>query len=341
MENENNSISPFSTRYRSTTGISDSSLFIQILQIMLCLPRSRRAAAQRSRFGMAMNAFSTSAIVTQRSSASTGCAHNDRDKRRLIRQNCLFARKQITQRHARRSTTIRGWWVRRNSVMLAIKISGPIYTESVRMPPWSSDRRFAMFSTLTARFFIIERRAPDRSSGTTTVVQKVPVAETSACRTGLRVCAALATSGAEPHRTHSRTRPRATCYLPAPDGYRRKTSPPVHAPGERQHENGLGTGGKIVVGARITMQPTHRTAPSAAPVFRTTTAMDSMPPIMIIAVIMPKIMPIAIRGRLMGKVGLQHLGNRVDLRAAADANKRQAWRTAQTAPPSPCRTSSS
>ena len=88
-----------------------------------------------------------------------------------------------------------------------------------------------MFSTLTAGFFIIEETSTRPViRHTTTVVQKVPVAETSACRTGLRVCAALATSGADPIPDSFENRPRATPYcsarrIPPP------TSPPVTAPG--------------------------------------------------------------------------------------------------------------
>ncbi|OPZ80127.1 MAG: hypothetical protein BWY76_03451 [bacterium ADurb.Bin429] len=44
---------------------------------------------------------------------------------------------------------------------------------------------------------------------TTTVSQKVPVADTSACRTGLRVRAAAATMGADPRPDSLEKRPRA------------------------------------------------------------------------------------------------------------------------------------
>ena len=45
---------------------------------------------------------------------------------------------------------------------------------------------------------------------TTTVSQKVPLADTSACRTGLRVWAAAATMGAEPMPDSLENRPRAS-----------------------------------------------------------------------------------------------------------------------------------
>ena len=45
--------------------------------------------------------------------------------------------------------------------------------------------------------------------------QNVPVAETSACRTGFRVCAAAATMGAEPRPDSLENSPRATPYRAA------------------------------------------------------------------------------------------------------------------------------
>lgn len=39
------------------------------------------------------------------------------------------------------------------------------------------------------------------SAQITTVSQKVPLLDTNACRTGLRVCAAAATMGADPNQT--------------------------------------------------------------------------------------------------------------------------------------------
>ena len=56
---------------------------------------------------------------------------------------------------------------------------------------------------------------------TTTVSQKVPVEETSACRTGFFVCAAAATMGALPRPDSFEKRPRATpnriaSFIPAP-----------------------------------------------------------------------------------------------------------------------------
>ena len=91
---------------------------------------------------------------------------------------------------------------------------------------------------------------------TTTVSQKVPVEETSAWRTGLRVCAALATSGAEPMPDSFENRPRATPYCIA---MRRPppTSPPATAPGLNASVRIACSAGRMKsqLMHRITMQP--------------------------------------------------------------------------------------
>ena len=56
---------------------------------------------------------------------------------------------------------------------------------------------------------LVTTTSPD-SRQITTVSQKVPVDETSAWRTGLRLCAAAATIGAEPKPDSFENRPRAT-----------------------------------------------------------------------------------------------------------------------------------
>ena len=92
---------------------------------------------------------------------------------------------------------------------------------------------------------------------TTTVSQNVPVEETSACRTGLRVCAAEATSGAEPMPDSLENSPRATPYciarrMPPP------VSPPATAPGWNASVKIACSAGRIKsqLMHRITTQPT-------------------------------------------------------------------------------------
>ena len=91
---------------------------------------------------------------------------------------------------------------------------------------------------------------------TTTVSQKVPVADTRACRTGLRVCAAEATSGAEPMPDSLENSPRATpkrmaAMSPCP------TSPPAAAPGVKASRRMVDTAGarKSQLIARMMIHP--------------------------------------------------------------------------------------
>ena len=79
---------------------------------------------------------------------------------------------------------------------------------------------------------------------TTTVSQKVPVAETRACHTGLRVWAAEATSGADPMPDSLEKSPRATpkrraIITPCP------TRPPATAPGVKAKRRTAPTAGRI------------------------------------------------------------------------------------------------
>ena len=60
-----------------------------------------------------------------------------------------------------------------------------------------------------------------------TVSQKVPDAETSACRTGFLVCAAAATMGAEPRPDSFENSPRAIPYLIATIIAEPKSPPPT------------------------------------------------------------------------------------------------------------------
>ena len=79
-------------------------------------------------------------------------------------------------------------------------------------------------------FMMLVTRTRPVMRQTTTVSQKVPVEETSACRTGLRVWAAAATMGAEPIPDSLENRPRAMPYRAAvimPEPMR----PPAAAPG--------------------------------------------------------------------------------------------------------------
>ena len=59
-------------------------------------------------------------------------------------------------------------------------------------------------------FIMLETRTSPVIRHTTTVSQNVPVALTSACRTGFFVCAAAATMGAEPMPLSLENSPRAT-----------------------------------------------------------------------------------------------------------------------------------
>src|SRR5574344_426589 len=65
----------------------------------------------------------------------------------------------------------------------------------------------------------------------TTVSQNVPEDDTRACRTGLRVCAAAATMGAEPSPDSFENNPRAMPYLAA-NITDEPTNPPPAASGE-------------------------------------------------------------------------------------------------------------
>ena len=91
---------------------------------------------------------------------------------------------------------------------------------------------------------------------TTTVSQKVPVEDTRACRTGLRVWAAEATRGAEPMPDSLENRPRATpkrraMSRPWP------TRPPATAPGVKARRRMAPMAGRSVskLMPRMMMQP--------------------------------------------------------------------------------------
>ena len=82
-------------------------------------------------------------------------------------------------------------------------VGGQPVAALVRSAPWSAPRPpgFRMIAVTSTSPLIAQM---------TTVSQKVPVAETSACRTGLRAWAAAATIGADPRPDSFENRPRAT-----------------------------------------------------------------------------------------------------------------------------------
>ena len=103
---------------------------------------------------------------------------------------------------------------------------------------------------------LVTTTSPD-SRQITTVSQKVPVDETSACRTGLRLWAAAATIGAEPRPDSFENRPRAT-----PNRAAISTVAPANPPAAAVGENALFTISSIAGSSRwplvkrMTPQPT-------------------------------------------------------------------------------------
>ena len=92
------------------------------------------------------------------------------------------------------------------------RISGPI-TGSLEKAAWVRAAPWVQSMSGCATTLLTSTRPV--SAHTTTVSQKVPVDETSACRTGLRVLAAAATIGAEPRPDSLEKRPRAIPYRQA------------------------------------------------------------------------------------------------------------------------------
>ena len=91
----------------------------------------------------------------------------------------------------------------------SVSTAGPNVGMVCRNAALVSSAPFSTPSVSGACMTLVTITRPD-SAQITTVSQNVPVADTSACRTGFLDCAAAATIGAEPRPDSFENRPRAT-----------------------------------------------------------------------------------------------------------------------------------